>query len=90
MITNRSNVTFLSNDSELYDLQRTVSTGVLIRLTSNELTDTFALPQLNFDEVPNNILLYSNETKLFIPSCKYICLYVCMYVCMYTCIHMYA
>ena len=55
----------------LYDLQQTGSTGVLIRLSSNELTENSTLPQLSSVDVPDNILLYNEGTKLFIPGCKF-------------------
>ena len=69
-IISSSDVTFVSNDSVLYDLQQTGSTGVLIRLTSNELTGNSTLPQLSSVDVPDNVLVYNEETKLFIPGCK--------------------
>ena len=55
-----SNITFVSNDYVFYDLQQTGSTGVLIRLTSNELTENSTLPQI----------LHYDEVKLYIPGCK--------------------
>ena len=67
---NSSDVTFVSNDSVLYDLQQTGSTGVLIRLTSNELTENSALPQLSSLHIPDNILLHDNKTTLFVPGCE--------------------
>ena len=60
-----------SNDSVLYNLQQTGSTGILIRFASKEFTENFTLPQLPF---------YINY-KLFIPACELV--YVCTYVCMY-------
>ena len=54
----------------LYDLQQTGSTGVLIQLTSNELTENSTLPQLSSVDIHNNISSYNEETKLFIPGCK--------------------
>ena len=60
----------ISNESVLYDLPQTGSTGVLIRLTSNNLTENSTLPQISSDDVPNNVLLYNEEIKLFIPGCK--------------------
>ena len=60
----------MSNDSVLYDLQRTGSTGVLIRLTSNDLTENSTLPQNISEATPNNVLLSSEETNLFIPGCE--------------------
>ena len=66
-----SSATFLSSESVLYDLQYASSTGVLLRLTSNELTENFAIPQLISDVIPNDILLYDNETKLYIPGCEF-------------------
>ena len=69
-IINSSNVTFVSNDSVLYDLHQTGSTGVLITLTSDELTETSSLPQLSSIDVSDNISLYNEETKLFIPGCE--------------------
>ena len=60
----------MSNDSVLYDLQQTGSTGVLIRLTSNELTENSTLPQVSVDDLPEDILLYDKEVKLYIPGCK--------------------
>ena len=69
-IISSSNITFISNDFVLYDLQQTGSTGVLIRLTSDELTETSSLPQLSTIDVSDNISLYNEETKLFIPSCE--------------------
>ena len=76
-IISSSDVTFLSNDSVLYDLQQTGSTGVLIRLTSNELTENSTFPQLSSVDVPDNVLPYNEETKLFIPGCElqYIIMY---------------
>ena len=70
MIINSSNATFVSSDYVPYDLPQTGSTGVLIRLTSNELTQNSTLPQLSSIDIPNNILLYDEETKLFIPGCE--------------------
>ena len=60
----------------LYDLQQTGSTGVLIRLTSNQLTENSTLPQLSSVDIPDNILLYNLETKLFIPACELITTFV--------------
>ena len=76
-IISSSDITFLNNDSVLYDLQQTGSTGVLIRLTSNELTENSTFPQLSSVDVPDNVLLYNEETKLFIPGCElqYIIMY---------------
>ena len=70
MIVSRINVTVLSNESILYHLQQTGTTGVLIRLTSNNFTENFTTPQLLSDDIPNNVLLQNNETKLFIPGCE--------------------
>ena len=67
---NISNLTFLSNDSVLHDLQQTGSTGVLIRLTSNELIENYTLPQLSSVDIPDNIVLYNDEDKIFIPGCE--------------------
>ena len=69
MIINTSDATFVSSDSVLYDLPQTGSTGVLIRLTSNELTENSTLLQLSSIDIPN-ILLHNEETKLFIPGCE--------------------
>lgn len=69
MIISSSN-TSVSNESVLHDLSQTGSTGVLIRLTSNDLTVDSSLPQLSSDDVPNNVLLYNEEIKLFIPGCE--------------------
>ena len=69
MIISSSNAS-ISNESVLYDLSQTGSTGVLIRLTSNDLTENSTLPQISSDDVPNNVLLYNEEIKLFIPGCK--------------------
>ena len=60
----------MSNDSVLYDLQRTGSTGVLIRLTSNNLTENSTLPQNISEATPNDVLLSNEETNLFIPGCE--------------------
>ena len=68
-IINSSNVTIVSSDSVFYDLQQTGSTGVLIRLTSNELTENSTLPQISVDDLPDDALLY-DEVKLYIPGCK--------------------
>ena len=54
----------------LYDLQQTGSTGVLIRLTSNELTENYTLPQFSSFDVPDDFLLSSEDIKLFIPGCE--------------------
>ena len=59
---------FVSSDSVLYDLQQTGSTGVLIRLTSNELAENSTLPQLSSVHILDNIILYNEEVKLFIPG----------------------
>ena len=85
---------FVSNDSVLYDLQQTGSTGVLIRLTSNELAENSTLPQLSSVDIPDNILLYNEEVKLFIPGCEspnvftvhvYISFCMCAYICKCAC-----
>ena len=68
-------VTFVSNDSVLYP-QQTGSTGVLIRLTSNQLTENSTLPQLSSVVIPDNIMLYNVETKLFIPGCELITTFI--------------
>ena len=75
-IISSSNVTFVSSDSVLYDLQQTDSTGVLIRLTSNELTENSTLPQLSSVDIPDDILLYNEETKLFISGCESLCIHM--------------
>ena len=76
MIINTSDATFVSNDYVLYDLPQTGSTGVLIRLTSNNLTENSTLPQLSSIDIPNNVLIYSEETKLFIPGCELPYIYI--------------
>ena len=68
MIISRSDATILSNDSVFYDLRQAGNTGVLIRFTSNSFTENLTLPQILPDDIPDNALLYSNETKLFIPG----------------------
>ena len=73
MINSSTNGTFISSNSELYDLRQTGSTGVLIRLTSNELTENSTVPQISSNEISNNILIYNSETKLFIPDCELLC-----------------
>ena len=70
MINSSSNGTFISSDSVLYDLRQTGSTGVLIRLTSKELTEDSTVPQISSNDISNNILIYNNEAKLFIPGCE--------------------
>ena len=70
MINSSSNGAFISSDSVLYDLRQTGSTGVLIRLTSKELTENYSLPQFSANEIPKNILIYDKEIKLFIPDCE--------------------
>ena len=81
MIISSINATFLSNDSVLYDLQQTGSTGILIRFASKEFTENSTLPQFSSNDIPNNILLYNKEAKLYIPACElvYLCVYVCMH-----------
>ena len=69
-IISSSNVKFVRNDSVLYDLQQTGSTGVLIRLTSKGLTENSTLPQNLSDATPIDILLSNDETNLFIPGCE--------------------
>ena len=64
----RNSTANLSNESVLYDLSHG-RTGVLIRLTSNDLTKDSTLPQLSSDDVPNSMI------KLFIPSCEFIYCY---------------
>ena len=81
MIMSSNNATFLSNDSVLYNLQQTGITGILIRFASKEFTENSTLPQFSSNDVPNNILLYNKEAKLFIPACEL--LYLRMCVCMY-------
>ena len=85
-------MTFVSYDSVHYDLQQTGSTGVLIRLTSNELTESSTLPQLSSVDIPDNIILYNEEVKLFIPGCEspnvftvhvYISFCMCAHICVY-------
>ena len=50
--------------------------------TSNSFAENSTLPQILPEDIPNNTLLYSNETKLFIPGCElhidnnYVCTYV--------------
>ena len=79
MIISSINATFLSNVP--YDLQQTGSTGILIRFASKEFTENSTLPRFPSNDIPNNILLYNKEAKLFIPACELV--YVCMYVCTY-------
>ena len=43
---------------------------MLIRLTSNDLTENYNLPKVLVDDLPENILLYDKEFKLYIPGCK--------------------
>ena len=69
-IVSSSNVTNVSSDSVLYDIQQTGSTGVLIRLTSDEFTENSTLPQNLSDATPIDILLSNDETNLFIPGCE--------------------
>ena len=45
-------------------------TGVLITLTSNDLTENSDLPQVPVDDLPEDILIYDEEVKLYIPGCK--------------------
>ena len=54
----------------LYDIQRSGSTGVLIRLTSDELTENSTLPQNISDATPNDVSFEDEETNLFIPGCE--------------------
>ena len=89
MIISSSNATFISNDSVLYDLRQSGSTGVLIILTSNEFTENSTLPEFSSNDISNNILLCNNETKLFIPQCELIYIATYIYLCMHTCIHRY-
>ena len=70
MIINNSDATFVSNDYVLYDLPQTGSTGVLLRLTSINLTENSTLPQLSSFDIPDNVLLYNEEITLFIPGCE--------------------
>ena len=72
MIISSSNATLISNDSIFYDLRQSGSIGVLIRLTSNEFTETSALPQVAPISISNKILIYYEEfeAKIFIPSCE--------------------
>ena len=73
----------------LYDLQQSDSTGVLIRLTSNEFTENSTLPTFSINTL-NKVLLHNKEVKNFIPGCKFkhaIC-YSCM-VCSYIAIYFY-
>ena len=81
MIISSINATFLSNDSVLYDLQQTGITGILLKFTSKDFTENSTLPQFSSNGVPNNILLYNKEAKLFIPACEL--LYLRMCVCMH-------
>ena len=60
----------MSNDAVLYDLQQTDGTGVLIRLTSNQLTENSTLSQNISDAIPNDVSLDYEETNLFIPGCE--------------------
>ena len=69
-IASSSNVTFVSNNSVLYDIQQTGSTGVLITLTSHELTENSTLPQNLSDATSADVLLSNEETNLFIPGCE--------------------
>ena len=69
-IVSSSNVTFESIDSVFYHLQQIGSTGVLITLTSDELTENSTLPQNLSDATPIDVLLSNEETNLFIPSCE--------------------
>ena len=43
---------------------------MLIRLTSNDLTENFNLSKVPVDDLPENILFYDEEPKLYIPGCK--------------------
>ena len=70
LIINSSNATFTSIESVLHDLTLIGHTGVLIRLTSNDLTENFNLSKVLVDDLPENILLYDDELKLYIPGCK--------------------
>lgn len=67
---NSCNATIISNDSVLYELQQTGSTGILIRLTSNEFTENDTLPLDISNVTSNNVALYIEETNLFIPGCE--------------------
>ena len=67
---NSCNASIVSNDSVLYELQQTGSTGILIRLTSNEFTENDTLPLDISNITSNNIVLYIEETNLFIPGCE--------------------
>ena len=79
----RSDAEILSNDPVLYDLRQAGNTGVFITFTSNSFAENSTLPQILSEDIPHNALLYSNETKLFIPGCElhidnnYVCMYVC-------------
>ena len=57
---------FLNNESRLYDLEK--KTGILVRLTSNGLTENSTLP-LHSPDIPN-ISIKNYKAKLFIPSCE--------------------
>ena len=70
MLTSRSNANIISNESVFYELQQADNTGILLRFTSNNFTENSPLPQILLDDVPNNVLLYSKEIKLFIPGCE--------------------
>lgn len=70
LIMNSSNATFTSNGYVLHDLTLIGHTGVLIRLTSNDLTENYNLSKVLVDDSPEDILLYDKEVKLYIPGCK--------------------
>ena len=87
MIKSRSNAEISSNDPVLYNLRQAGNTGVFITFTSNSLAENSTLPKILPEDIPNNTLLYSNETKLFIPGCE---LYIDnMYVYTYACALVY-
>ena len=70
LIINSSNATFTSIESVFHDLTLIGHTGVLIRLESNDLTENFNLSKVPVDDLPENILFYDKEFKLYIPGCK--------------------
>ena len=70
MIISSSNATFLSNDSVLYDLQQTGSTGIMLRLTCKEFTENSTIPEFASINISSNIILYYEEAKIFIPGCE--------------------
>ena len=70
MLISRSNASIISNESVFYVLRQADNTGILLRFTSKNFTESSTLPQILPDDVPNNTLLYSKEIKLFIPGCE--------------------